>query len=163
MTLLRDQIAPDPGQLERLAIRADDVVRKHPDYGRRMRQLERKLLEIDGHAVVWKPEKDVRILVHHGHEFPRDIPIELIKGERSACHWNIADIFDNPDAYGVGSDFAIVVGYVLDEDSPVWRQHTWGLSSDGRLIETTHPRAVYWGAELPHDYAQAWIADLPER
>jgi hypothetical protein len=158
MTRFRDEIPPDEYQINMLAARAAEIEAQHPDYAKLMRRLEKKLLAVDGHAVVWMPEKDVQILVERGKRLPR-MPIEVIKGRTSRCHWNIAEIWDNPEKFGIDSGFSIVVGYVLDVDSPVWRQHTWGLTGDGRLIETTKPRAVYWGVELPRDYAEAWIAD----
>ena len=56
------------------------------------------------------------------------------------CHFNAAKRFLTNQADKVVSGFALSEG--------LWRSHTGVLNSQGRIIETTEPRKVYFGAVL---------------
>jgi hypothetical protein len=151
---------PDPGQIEMLKAKADAIEAAHPEFAAWFRILEKKLLRIKNTAVVWSAEPDLEKLLKRGKRFPK-MPIARYIGRTSRCHWNIADIWSDPEAHGFDDRFQIATGWVLDEDNPVWRQHTWGIH-DGIIIESTKPRMVYWGVTLNDYEAQEFIENLTE-
>jgi hypothetical protein len=56
------------------------------------------------------------------------------------CHRNAALLWDERPGTGIGT------GYCLDGDG-LWRQHSWAVT-DGTVVETTSPRAAYFGVVL---------------
>jgi hypothetical protein len=68
-------------------------------------------------------------------------------GEARRCHVNVANLY-------LGKRFrdaSVATGYGLDDDG-VWRRHPW-LVHEGRVVETTRPRNMYYGYELSDDEA----------
>ena len=147
----------DPIQIKALAEKAEKIEAEHPEFGKHFRKLEAKLLKIGGLAVVWGPEPDLSFLLSRGRRFKK-MPIEIIPGRNSHCHWNVADMWRDPAAYGLKS-LSIMTGWVLGGPADVWRQHTWGVSGK-KLIETTIPRDIYWGVKIPDRHAEEWTASL---
>ena len=99
-----------------------------------------------------------KLLGHAGEEVllrvtPQEIDRLLARGEihsgkgaglrrmqANRCHFNAAKLLLTGRAAKVVSGFALSAG--------LWRSHTWVLNSRGRIVETTEPREVYFGAVL---------------
>jgi hypothetical protein len=60
----------------------------------------------------------------------------LNKMKKSNCHDNCAKLFKK------GKLKELHTGYALSDDG-LWRQHSWGISSNNKIIETTIPRLIY--------------------
>ena len=102
--------------------------------------LREKLLSIDGLEIVPRPETDLEKILENGHLF--DNPVEVISGLPSQCHSNCAHIW-----FHYQDDCKIAVGWGLSDDG-LWRQHTWIITHDDRLLETTEERIKYFGVKL---------------
>jgi hypothetical protein len=66
-------------------------------------------------------------------------------GATSRCHSNVAARF----ALG---QCAFATRYALNDG--IWRQHSWGVTDDGEILETTAPREAYFGIVLDRPRAQ---------
>jgi len=106
--------------------------------------LEKRLKAVDpDRYLIFMPETEcfVEYLVEFGHIFK--MPVQLNRREPSSCFSNVAAIYlHNPS-------MEVAVGYVggLGKDD-LWRQHAW-LVDDGKIIETTLKRRLYFGVILP--------------
>ena len=49
-----------------------------------------------------------------------------------------------------------MTGYALSDDG-LWRQHSWGLLTDDRVVETTVARLRYFGAILTDPAAAEFV------
>jgi hypothetical protein len=56
------------------------------------------------------------------------------------CHANVASLWAHGDIDMIGT------GYALTED--LWRQHSWGLTGDGTVVESKHIAEQYVGTRL---------------
>jgi hypothetical protein len=74
-----------------------------------------------------------------------------INGTASDCHRNAAAM------WRAGVAAAIGTWYALSADS-LWREHSWGWNSQGRLLETTEPRIRYFGLRFEGERAE-WFAE----
>ncbi len=102
--------------------------------------LEQKLLLFGGTRMIFRYEPDLKLLLDRGEVF--DEPAELVPGEPSQCHLNVARLWNEQKG-----EVSIVTGYALSEDD-LWRQHSWLIrekliARQGRLIETTVKRVKY--------------------
>ena len=71
-------------------------------------------------------------------------------GEANHCHTNCADAWQSdPSRYRIQTGFALYQG--------VWRRHTWLLDQRDRIIETTLPQEMYFGAILDEDEAIEFV------
>lgn len=59
----------------------------------------------------------------------------------NACHDNVMHL------YATGSIMCMCVGYALAEDRK-WRYHSWGLTHNKEIIETTASFLLYFGCVL---------------
>jgi hypothetical protein len=111
-------------------------------YGERWRSWCRTLLSIGGSLVVPPrgPETDLEALLAGGSAV--NLPVRQVPGEPGDCHRNVAARWID------GSFESIGTGYALSDDQ-LWRQHSWGLTSGGDLVETTDRRLAYVGFTLP--------------
>ncbi|BEL03928.1 hypothetical protein Q0Z83_021190 [Actinoplanes sichuanensis] len=111
-------------------------------YGQRWRAWCRKLLTFGGALVVppGSPESDLDALLADGSAV--DARVEFVAGEPGECHHNVAALWID------GAIASIGTGYALSGDG-LWRQHSWGLTRDGVLVETTDDRVGYVGITLP--------------
>ena len=63
--------------------------------------------------------------------------VEMEEGKPGSCHENVAALLQRDE---LDSGWT---GYALSEDG-LWRNHSWG-QRNGKIVETTEPRLVYWG------------------
>jgi hypothetical protein len=112
--------------------------------------LKRKLLEIGGWAAcVPVIEPDLEKLISRGRRFPGKST--TMKGEPSRCHSNSAYCWDE----NRGS-CSICTGYALSMDG-MWRQHSWLLTNQGRVVETTEKRVQYFGYVLDEEECELFL------
>lgn len=77
-------------------------------------------------------------------------PVRFMPGAASQCHRNTAALHDAGIA-------RIATGYA-QSDNGGWVQHSWGVDvDDGTIIETTVPRARYFGIVLTDDEAAEFV------
>lgn len=108
----------------------------------RDRRLPGLLLPYGGTGVVWVPVAGYlveRLLgdpqVHDGSG------ARLALGAPSQCHTNVAErIIEHPGE-------TIHTGWALSDDG-LWRNHSWTVTEDGTVVETTVERIRYVGAAL---------------
>jgi hypothetical protein len=101
------------------------------------------LLSIAGRNLVvpLTPDPDLPVLLERGelmHGY-----VQLVRMQRSRCHPNAAKLWVRTPR----KISAIGTGYALSDDG-LWRQHSWGVKSDGTLVETTIGRVQYFGLQL---------------
>jgi hypothetical protein len=101
------------------------------------------------------PDPDLPLVIDAG--FVMAGPVARRTMEKSECHRNVAEIWAKKRHGLVG----IGTGYSLNDDG-LWRQHSWGLLREG-ILETTVPRAKYFGVLLQHGAADLFaIANLAD-
>lgn len=109
-----------------------------------LRILTERLLQIDGTRVVLPldGEPDLTILLARGYATAG--PARRVPMQASQCHRNASLLFRRKK-----EATRIVTGYALSEDG-LWRQHSWVWVRNGHppLLETTEPRALYYGVIL---------------
>jgi len=121
---------PDPGWLER----AIEHTRGHGPNP----ELKDILLDIGGWAAcIPRIEPDLDKLLQRGRRFPGKS--KTMRGERSRCHSNSAYCWDENREL-----CSICTGYALTRDG-MWRQHSWILTNDRIVVETTVKRIQYFG------------------
>jgi len=140
----------------RLAMLADRVAQhdaERPGYAALWARLSQAILQHGGEAVVPLPyplePSFAEMLAEHGELQGRRA--RKTRGARSDCHRNSAKLLRAGKAAGIGT------GYALSADG-LWRQHTWGLSSDDVVLETTESREQYWGIRFWGEQA-TYLAD----
>jgi len=115
-------------------------------------ELKEILLDIGGWAAcVPRIEPDIEKIMTRGRRFPgKSI---MMKGEPSQCHSNSAFCWDaNREAC------SICTGYALTRDG-MWRQHSWILTRDGLVVETTMKRVQYFGYIMTEDECEQFLFD----
>lgn len=105
----------------------------------RWRELGRRLLNIGGTVVCALPEEDMENLLAHGRTWVMpQAEIRLMKGDKSRCHQNTLYLKNaNPSLHAC-------TGWALSNDG-IWRQHSWCVDEDWRVVETTSRRVAYHG------------------
>jgi len=123
---------------------------QHPGYARWWHGFTPRMTERLGVLVVPPifAEEHARELEERG-EFSTvtGVPIE---GLASQCHANTAALWLGDEIEGIAT------GYALSSDG-LWRQHSWGLDGQGRIVETTEERIAYFGFELSFEEAQDFV------
>lgn len=104
-------------------------------------ELRKILLEIGGEEVVPLPEPNLEKLIEEGEVF--DGKVKYVEGATNQCHENVLEMYRSDDGDG-----DICTGWGLTRQDALWRQHSWFLSSEERIMETTTPRHVYYGVVL---------------
>lgn len=114
--------------------------------------LKRKLLEIGGWSVCTiQGEQDLEKILARGRRFPGRS--RTMRGEPCRCHRNSALCWDeNRDLC------TICTGYALTRDG-MWRQHSWIVTNEGGVVETTVKRIQYFGFLLTHEECERFLAD----
>ena len=103
--------------------------------------LKSKLLGIGGWAVCLpRSEPDLKKIMSRGRTF--QMKATLLRGEPCQCHFNSSVYWGDHSR-----ECSICTGYALSKDG-MWRQHTWVLRVEGRIVETTHRRLCYFGYVL---------------
>jgi len=132
----RAWIASRPG-VERRGDPSDRAVPPH------LQALAATLLAIDGdHLCIPDDDRGGYHLVFDSTMFnqPRGRSARFRPGH---CHDNVAALWRQDRAA-----HTICTGYALSAFDRMWRRHSWALHRDGRLIETTDPRARYFGVPV---------------
>jgi hypothetical protein len=113
-------------------------------------KLKNKLLDIGGWAaVIPKIEEDLEKIMKRGGKFPGHS--KTMKGQPCQCHSNSAFCWDENRNL-----CKICTGYALSRDG-VWRQHSWVITNQGQLIETTEKRIQYYGYVMDHDECEEFF------
>jgi hypothetical protein len=116
------------------------------DVAQKFRDLRSKLLALGGEEVVIFPygDPDLDNVLEHGRVFKKTY--KKVRGEPSRCHYNVRQQFiKHPNKYRPAT------GYALTSDDGLWRQHSWLLDTQGRTVETTTPRDLYFGICITTD------------
>lgn len=109
----------------------------------KIKPLRDKLLSIGGDFVVPMREPDLKELLERGRLFSTD-NIRLHE-MRYKCHVNVARLYH----FSFKGE-KIATGWALSDDG-LWRQHSWLMTSDGKIVETTEVRLTYYGVELTEE------------
>lgn len=132
-------------------LKPSQVVEDHRHLLKEYEKFKRLLLDIAGFAVCLHREDDLSRLLDRG-KFFRGYHSISAKGESSRCHANSASLWVcNPS-------LKLVTGYALSRDG-LWRQHSWCVRKDGRVIETTTKRILYYGFEMTFKEARSFSDD----
>ncbi|MEV6638263.1 hypothetical protein AB0M54_46845 [Actinoplanes sp. NPDC051470] len=112
------------------------------EYGQRWRNWCRMLVTFGGSLVVppRNPEADLEALL--AGRSRSDSQVHQVPADVGECHRNVAVLWIDGAIESIGT------GYALSDDG-LWRQHSWGLASNGVLIETTDERRAHVGIVLP--------------
>lgn len=120
------------------------------------RQLESVLLGYGGRHLVCLPDAQMQRLIDEGIVMRGRALMR--RGKPSSCHENVAWMWGNNHR-----DYRIATGYALSDDG-LWRQHSWLINSDGRIVETTEKRVLYYGYMLSIDEAARFaFSNLPRQ
>jgi hypothetical protein len=76
--------------------------------------------------------------------------LQIKKGEVRECHSNSATLW-----LASRTKYKIATGYGLSDDD-IWRRHSWIMSTDNNLIETTIAHDIYFGIILNKRIARAF-------
>jgi hypothetical protein len=112
-----------------------------PGYAKKWCGLTQRLLSLGGVAVVQLEleDPDIGILTKRGCSSAGRVV--TVRGRDHECHANTAALFCS------GAILSIVTGYALSDDG-LWRQHSWGISAIGDIVESTTRREHYYGVTL---------------
>jgi len=120
----------------------------------RLRPLEEKLLSLGGSfALVRHNEPDAEKILARGERLSgRGAVLKVV--EHNRCHTNAARLW-----LAAPARFEIMTGYALSSDG-LWRQHSWVRQrKDGKLIETTERRVLYFGFALEDGHESSRFVD----
>lgn len=101
-------------------------------------KLHARLVSMGGWAACMRDVRLAPILLAEG-TIASGADAEMVKGRPSDCHENCREL--------VSWDRTLVAhyGYALSDDG-MWREHSWCVQRDGRIVETTVGRVAYFGA-----------------
>ena len=121
-----------------------------PGYRKAFRHLEKQMTDIIPNTAVvvtpW-PCEFLPDLIEEGclHEGK----VRMTYGRPSRCHDNVMQQWRSKRFSAIGT------GFGLSADG-LWREHSWGLSRNGTIVETTANRTAYFGIRLVGDEAAAF-------
>jgi hypothetical protein len=119
----------------------------HPFEIPQLEPLKTRLLAIAGTAVVLPGhEPDLDYILNRG-EVWRGYNAISRKGQPCHCHANSAELWERDKS------LTLCTGYAMTNDT-VWRQHSWVLTPNNVVIETTTPRLLYFGFRMTKREAQ---------
>lgn len=138
---------PDSGWLRR-ARKAGLTIRT----GNKDCPIKKLLLGLEGWAVcVPYRDPDLPKILERGRSFPGRS--RMMRGRPSQCHSNSAYCWDENREL-----CKICTGYALSSDG-MWRQHSWVVTNDGEVVETTEKRTRYFGYVLTEDECEQFLFD----
>lgn len=118
--------------------------------------LRDKLLSFGGSEVCLPVvEEDLQNILDRGQLWYGD-RVRMMKGKPSQCHMNSAYCW-----YANKEKTVLCTGYALSQDG-MWRQHSWLIElrpRKNRVVETTTPRALYFGYPMTRDEANEFYFD----
>jgi hypothetical protein len=101
-------------------------------------ELHARLLSLGGWAVCVRDVGLAPILLEKGSHFD-GTGAEMRIGRPRDCHENSSELAK------ADPSLTAHYGYALSADG-MWREHSWCLRTDGRIVETTTARVAYYGA-----------------
>lgn len=114
--------------------------------------LKKRLLEIGGWSVCTPHiEPDLEKIISRGMRFPGRS--RTMRGEPSQCHRNSALCWDENREL-----CTICTGYALTRDG-MWRQHSWVLTNEGTVVETTVKRIQYFGFPMTPEECELFLEE----
>jgi hypothetical protein len=123
-------------------------------------RLRDRLLKFGGDAVCLPVlEEDFHKIMERGQAWLGERAI-LKRGQPSQCHFNSAALWDANRTLA-HSTMHIATGYALSPDG-MWRQHSWCVWEKPRslrIVETTEPRAAYYGFVMLPKEAEQFLFD----
>lgn len=125
----------DKRQANFLADKLDRAIAGQPAW----RQLADHLTAIGGEYIVARHEEYLDELLTRG-EDRWGVVAHIVKGRSRDCHGNSARMYLRDRRHTIWTGWA-------ESADGVWRQHSW-CELDGRIIETTEPRTMYYGFKL---------------
>lgn len=124
----------------------------HPGYSAAFNSFGRLLLVNGGDLVVPPNEPDILIGPVSEMGVVRSVEaLEVRPMSASDCHFNAASLWRAGEVPSVGT------GYAMSDDQ-LWREHSWGVTGDGAIVETIAPRSIYFGFVFEGEDA-GWFAD----
>lgn len=144
------------GRIARLRSTFDDRLAAqdltHPGYRAAFEVFARSLLEHDGDLVVPPVDPDILLgpIAEMGEVRPTD-RLQVRPMQANDCHINAAVLWRAGEVPSIGT------GYAMSDDR-LWREHSWGVTSEGLIVETTVQRATYFGFVFEGPSA-CWFAD----
>jgi hypothetical protein len=118
-----------------------------------VRDLCTHLLVIGGESVAVQfnePPEVCKAILKFGEITPSN-NLKMAKGEERECHTNSAVLWSKNR-----KKYFLVTGFALSDDG-TWRRHSWVKTKDGKLIETTIKREIYFGMTLEEEIAEAFL------
>jgi hypothetical protein len=144
---------PDPDWASRQRERKNtpDAVHDNDE----VEQLKRMLLRYGGWAANIDPDDpDLTNLIKRGVIMAGKGAMRR-RGKPVNCHCNASELWIDGLA-------RICTGYTMGRDG-LWRQHSWGLTTQGQIIETTERRIAYFGFVLTDEEAKQFVKQNPPR
>jgi hypothetical protein len=116
------------------------------------RDLCARLLALGGTRVaVQFADAGVCGLILRDGQLTRPEDLTELPGEFHRCHTNSASAWEAaPDRFRIQTGFGLCGG--------IWRRHTWLLDLEGRVVETTVPQELYFGAVLDAEQSRSFAA-----
>jgi hypothetical protein len=116
-----------------------------------VRRLSARLLTFGGtHVCIPFPATGQTTLILRAGQLVRRKSIQLKPGRRGECHANSAKLWKRNQ-----SKYRLLTGYALADDK-MWRRHSWLLTNQGQIVETTFMFKKYFGVELEGEEAEAF-------
>ena len=129
-----------------------DLAAKNNLRKRSVMKLCRRLLHLGGKSVCVPFEEPPEMwdaMVKSGESF-QGSDVKLKRGRPCDCHANCVRFWQlNKNKYH------IVTGYGMSPDQK-WKRHSWLLDKSGKIIETTVPRAIYFGIVFNNEGAEVF-------
>lgn len=100
-----------------------------------------RLVALGGWAACMRDPSLWERLLRDGSDVPGE-GAEMVAGRPSDCHENSLRLQE------ADPSLARHYGYALSEDG-MWREHSWCVRPDGRIVETTVARVAYFGCPDP--------------
>src|ERR1035437_8388630 len=103
-------------------------------------RLRRTLLRIGGVGAEFIDDPCLQVIAGDGVPFATT-ELRVTRGKPNECHRNAVLIWLN------GKCAAIATGYYLGPDD-VWRQHSWGMTNAGTIVDTHSGGRQYFGVPM---------------
>ena len=134
------------------AARVDSHDILQPGYKRDWGTLTAVLLSRGGLLVVppKQPDEDNDLILGNPLQWSGSAVL-LVPGDDNACNANAASAWLFGDIESIGT------GYALCDDQ-LWRQHTWDITNEDVIVESTEPREAYVGSLLTGVDALSFVA-----
>ena len=128
--------------------RVTELDRSCEGYAKAWAQLRSVLLNLGGVEVVPPLEHELLLVALLTDGRPDDAErIVRCPGKPSMCHSNIESLLADGWRHDAETLTTWRRGYALSDDG-LWRSHSWGVLTNGTLVETTEEREQYFGVAV---------------